>query len=53
VIKHYFVVSYSKIMGVVKPENTCMQNYFFKYSVTFVGHVDEVFLQMIVGVIAL
>jgi hypothetical protein len=39
-------------MGVVKPENSFMQNY-VKYSVTFVGHEDEGFLQMVVGVIAL
>jgi hypothetical protein len=39
-------------MGVVKPENTNMQNY-LKYSVTFVGHEYEVFLQLVVGVIAL
>jgi hypothetical protein len=31
-------------MGVVKPENSC---------VIFVGHEDEVFLRMVVGVIAL
>jgi hypothetical protein len=27
-------------MGIVKPENNCMQNY-IKYYVTFVGHEDE------------
>jgi hypothetical protein len=37
-------------MGVVRPENSCMQNY-LKYSVTIVGH--EVFLKMVVGVIVL